>query len=92
MDIWPSNQGVKADRVLRPVFARKPAWAQPIAWISFAAWVTVFLATVVHAGRIVDPGIWRGRDIKNGKRDWQVGVPAETAPQFRLNSPRSSKN
>ena len=81
MSMWPCNQGINADRVLRPGFERKPAWAEPIAWISFAAAVIVFLTTVVHAGGVVDPGIWRGRDIKNGKRDWQVGVPAETPPQ-----------
>ena len=66
----------------RLAFERKLAWAQRAAWISLAAAVFVFFATVVHAGGIVDPGIWRGRDIKNGKRDWQVGAPAEIPPQY----------
>ena len=65
----------------RRALERKLAWVQRIAWIILAAAVIVFLATVVHAGGIVDPGIWRGRDIKNGKRDWQVGAPAETPPR-----------
>ena len=73
----------------RLAFERKLAWAQRIVWISLAAAVFVFFATVVHAGGIVDPGIWRGRDIKNGKRDWQVGAPAETLPpaHFHRNPP-----
>jgi len=84
--MWPCHQGVKPDRVLRRAFERKLAWAQRIAWISFAAAFIVFLATVIHAGGFVDPGIWRGRNIKNGKRDWQVGVPAETPPHYRAPS------
>jgi hypothetical protein len=74
----------------RLAFERKPAYVHRIAWISFAAAVIVFLATVLHAGGIVDPGIWRGRDIKKGKRDWQVGAPAETPPQYGSTSSETS--